>query len=150
MIKQKILTFAMAGLVSLGLTACAGASEVNESTEQNTGTSTSDENTESPDYSQRDRWLQIPEITKDIDTIYIYSTAYIESSFEEGAPDYAMLDNEEMLTGAAGEYMTNASVFEDSTNVFVPYYRQAGIGSYPKTFSTWQSTTCYHQRKQRR
>ena len=79
------------------------------------------------DYSRKDSWLQIPEITKDVDTFYIYSTAYYESSFEDGAPDYATLDNPEMLEGAQDEYMTNASVYEESTNVFVPYYRQAGM-----------------------
>ena len=32
-----------------------------------------------------------------------------------------------MITGALGEYLTNASVFEESCNVFVPWYRQAGM-----------------------
>ena len=32
-----------------------------------------------------------------------------------------------MITGALGEYVTNASVFEESCNVFVPWYRQAGM-----------------------
>lgn len=80
-----------------------------------------------PDYSLLDCWLQVPEITKDVDTFYVYSTVYFDSSFEEGAPDYAALDNPEMLLGALGEYATNASVYEDSTNVFVPYYRQSGM-----------------------
>ena len=80
-----------------------------------------------PDYSLPDCWLQVPEITKDVDTFYVYSTVYFDSSFEEGAPDYAALDNPEMMLGALGEYVTNASVYEDSTNVFVPYYRQAGM-----------------------
>ncbi|MBQ7568454.1 DUF3089 domain-containing protein, partial [bacterium] len=79
------------------------------------------------DYSKKDSWLQIPEVTKDVDTFYIYSTVYVESSFAEGAPDYATLDTPEMLMGALGEYITNASVFEDSTNVFVPFYRQIGM-----------------------
>ncbi len=82
---------------------------------------------DAPDYSQKDCWLQIPEITKDIDTFYIYSTVYVEMSFEEGSSDYATLDNLEMLMGALGEYVTNASVYEESTNVFVPFYRQAGM-----------------------
>ena len=80
-----------------------------------------------PDYSQKKCWYQVPDITKDVDTFYIYSTAYVESSFNEGAPDYAPLDNLEMLIGALTEYVTNASVYEDSTNVFVPYYRQVGM-----------------------
>ena len=79
------------------------------------------------DYSKEDSWLQIPEITKDVDTFYIYSTLYVKSSFEEGAPDYASLDNPEMVLGSVGEYVTNASVYEDSTNVFVPFYRQSGM-----------------------
>ena len=82
---------------------------------------------DAPDYSLPDCWLQVPEITKDVDTFYVYSTVYFDSSFEEGAPDYATLDNPEMLLGALGEYATNASVYEDSTNVFVPYYRQSGM-----------------------
>ena len=80
-----------------------------------------------PDYSLPDCWLQVPELTKDVDTFYVYPTVYFDSSFEEGAPDYAALDNPEMLLGALGEYATNASVYEDSTNVFVPYYRQSGM-----------------------
>ena len=80
-----------------------------------------------PDYSLEDCWLQVPEITKGVDAFYIYSTAYIESSYAEGAPDHARLDNPEMVFGALAEYVTNASVFEESANVFAPYYRQAGI-----------------------
>ena len=79
------------------------------------------------DYSNKEHWLSLPEITKDVDAFYIYSTSYIESSFEEGAPDYAPLDNPEMIMRALGEYETNASVFEESCNVFVPWYRQLGI-----------------------
>ena len=80
-----------------------------------------------PDYSKKECWYQIPEITKDVDTFYVYATDYIMSSFEEGAPDYATLDNAEMLQGVAAEYMAHASTFVDATNVFVPYYRQAGL-----------------------
>ena len=79
------------------------------------------------DYSVKTNWLSLPKITKDIDAFYIYSTAYVESSFEEGAPDYAPLNNLEMILGAKVEYVTNASVFEESCNVFVPWYRQSGM-----------------------
>ena len=79
------------------------------------------------DYSNKEHWLSLPEITKDVDAFYIYSTSYIESSFEEGAPNFAPLDNPEMIMRALGEYETNASVFEESCNVFVPWYRQMGI-----------------------
>ena len=79
------------------------------------------EKTQATDYSKKDSWLKMPEITKDVDAFYIYSTVYVESSFEDGAPDYATLDNPEMIGGALGEYVTNASVFEESCNVFVPW-----------------------------
>ena len=79
------------------------------------------------DYSVKTNWLSLPKVTKDVDAFYIYSTVYVESSFEEGAPDYAPLNNLEMILGAKGEYVTNASVFEESCNVFMPLYRQVGM-----------------------
>jgi len=80
------------------------------------------------DYSQRESWCNLPNIiSKDVDTFYIYSTSYVESSFQEGAPDYATLDNPEMVKLAQIECLVHGSVFEDSTNVFAPYYRQAGM-----------------------
>ena len=80
-----------------------------------------------PDYSKKSCWFQIPEVTKEFDTFYIPATEYINSSYDEGASDFATLDNAEMLEGIQGEYLTQASVYEESTNVFVPYYRQAGL-----------------------
>ena len=79
------------------------------------------------DYSDKSHWLSLPEITKDVDAFYIYSTVYVESSFAEGAPDYATLDNEEMIRGAKGEVYGNTGVFKESCNVFSPWYRQAGM-----------------------
>ena len=80
-----------------------------------------------PDYSNKDYWYKYPDITKEVDSIYIYSTAYIFGSFEDGSSDYATFDNEEMLIGAEEEYFSHATVFENSTNVFMPYYRQSGL-----------------------
>ena len=82
---------------------------------------------ETIDYSKKENWYQIPEITKDVDTFYICATEYIMSSLMEGAPEYASLDNEEMLQGAAGEYLLHATAYADATNVFMPYYRQCGM-----------------------
>ena len=80
---------------------------------------------EAPDYSQEDCWLSFPEISKDVDTFYIYSTQFMGK--EKDDPNFAPLDNPEMVIGAHGEYVTNASAYEDSTNVFSPYYRQASM-----------------------
>ena len=78
-----------------------------------------------PDYSQEKCWFKIPNITKDVDTFFIYPTEYI--GLNEGDPEYAELDNEEVLQGILGIYLTQANAFEDSTNLFMPYYRQAGL-----------------------
>jgi hypothetical protein len=78
-----------------------------------------------PDYSQESCWYQIPEITKNVDTFFVYPTDYMGTN--EGDPDYAPLDNPDMLEGAANDHILMASAFEDSTNLFMPYYRQAGF-----------------------
>ena len=67
-----------------------------------------------PDYSKVECWYKLPEITKEVDTFYIYATEYIRTSLEEGAPDYAALDNAEMLQGVVAEYIGHATTFEDS------------------------------------
>lgn len=90
-----------------------------------------------PDYSKKEYWYQIPEITKDVDTFYIPATEYVASSFEEGAPDLAWFGNPDVMAGAPVEYTAHASVFEESTNVFMPYYRQAG---FKFEGETWQKT----------
>ena len=115
--KKRIVAMFVAGAMLASMVPAMSA-YADETPEQASG---------APDYSKKECWYQIPEITKDVDTFYIYATEYIMSSFEEGAPDYASLDNPEMLQGVVAEYRAHASTFEDATNVFVPYYRQAGM-----------------------
>ena len=63
--------------------------------------------------------------SKDVDTFYIYSTMY--NGANEGDPDYAPLDNAEVLGSIGIEHEIKSSVFEDITNLYIPYYRQAGM-----------------------
>ena len=78
------------------------------------------------DYSQKANWYQIPNITKEVDTFFIYPTEYI--GMNDGDPDYAAIDNPEMREGVKElDHRFMASVYEDSTNVFMPYYRQASL-----------------------
>ena len=79
----------------------------------------------STDYSKAASWFQIPAITKEVDTFFIYPTEYL--GLNEGDPNHATLDNAEMRQGLPGIYLTQANVYEDTTNVFMPYYRQASI-----------------------
>ena len=87
------------------------------------------------DYSQESNWYKIPEITKEFDTFYIYSTIYFGAN--EGDPDYATLDNREMLDGIKVEHAIKSSVFEESTNLFIPLYRQASMRL---AGDTWKNT----------
>ena len=80
---------------------------------------------ETTDYSQASSWYKVSDVTKDVDTFFIYPTDYMGT--EEGDPDYASLDNTEMLEGVAFDHLVLASVFEESTNLFIPYYRQASM-----------------------
>ena len=81
--------------------------------------------TDVTDYSQADSWCLIPEITKDVDTFFVYPTEYMASNADD--PDYATLDNPEMRGGAQCDRLILASAFEGSTNLFMPYYRQASM-----------------------
>lgn len=82
--------------------------------------------TKSPtDYSQKSSWYKLPEITKEFDTFYIYSTIFMGAN--EGDPDYATLDNTEMLAGIPIEHAIKSSVFEEATNLFIPLYRQSSM-----------------------
>ena len=110
--KKIIPASALIAVMAAALAGCAGAAADAE---------------KATDYSRASSCYRIPKITRDVDTFYIYATSYFESSFKPGAPDYAPLDNPEMREGVQGEYITNASVYEGSTNVFVPYYRQVGM-----------------------
>lgn len=79
------------------------------------------------DYSKKDNWLKIPETTHEVDTFYIYPTCYMDDS--ESAKEICDIDNEEVRKRAQDIYERQATVFEESTNVFAPYYRQSNINS---------------------
>ena len=66
------------------------------------------------DYSQKANWCKLPQVTKEVDTFYVYATEYILGSMAEGAPDYADMNNQEMLEGAEAEYLLHASAYADA------------------------------------
>ena len=131
--KKRFLAMAMTGVMAFCLAACGGQSSSTGSSSNadsamaaKTSAAATDASIgKAPDYSDRACWYQIPEITKDVDTFFVYPTEYMAAN--EGDPDYAPLDNVEMLEGVRTNYPILASVYEDSTNVFMPYYRQAGM-----------------------
>ncbi|MBR0221015.1 MAG: acetolactate decarboxylase [Synergistaceae bacterium] len=89
-----------------------------------------------PDYSIKDNWCNLPDkVIKDVDTFFIYPTNYM--GFNDGDADYAEIDNAEMRRGAQGDYIEQAGAFAESTNIFMPYYRQAGM---PRMKRAWKET----------
>lgn len=77
------------------------------------------------DYSEKNNWMAVPEITHEVDTFYLYPTCYIDDS--EDAKPICDIDDEATRVQAQSIYEGQATVFEESTNVFAPYYRQSNI-----------------------
>ena len=75
------------------------------------------------DYSAPNNWLSLPEtVEKNVDVIFLYPTVY--GTMTEAAEDMAYIDDMPMRIGAALSAATQASVFAESCNLFIPYYRQ--------------------------
>ena len=68
---------------------CGTTMVLSSCSSKDNSSSTEPKNAGAPDYSQKSCWHQIPEITKEFDTFFIYPTEYIGSN--EGDPDYASL-----------------------------------------------------------
>ena len=116
-IKNGMLAAILVCGTTTGLTSCTDKND--------NPTPVNPEDAGAPDYSKKACWYKMPEITKEFDTFYIYSTIYFGAN--EGDPDYATLDNAEMLDGIKIEHAIKSSVFEESTNLFIPLYRQSSL-----------------------
>lgn len=80
------------------------------------------------DYSDPDNWASLPQNPdKEADTFYIYPTAYISTA--KNAPEIVPIEDETMRKGALGNIELNCGVFSDSTNVYVPFYRQSNLSA---------------------
>lgn len=92
------------------------------------------------DYALAENWLQFPGIIKPVDTIYLYPTAYVNPA--EDAPEIAPVDDPMMRANARAIFARQATVFEESTNVFAPFYRQSNLarllGKDDKAFMEFQ------------
>lgn len=77
------------------------------------------------DYSKEENWLSLPKAERKVDTFYLYPTCYLDDS--KTAKIICDIDNEQVKERAQTIYENQATVFEESTNVFAPYYRQSNI-----------------------
>lgn len=82
------------------------------------------------DYESADNWLSLPEGDKAVDTFYIYPTVFGDT--ENGPADTFPIDDQNMRAGAQRYYEEQATVFEESTNVYAPYYRQTLLDTFAK------------------
>ena len=104
----------------------------------NSGSAGETESITPTDYSDEAHWYRIPEATKEVDTFFIYPTIFDD---EDGG-DYAAIDEKQMLDTIDDVYKGQASVFEESTNVFVQYYRQANMNIEAEAGEAGDMTTC--------
>lgn len=79
------------------------------------------------DYAQAANWLQLPAATKAVDTIYLYPTANTDS--DAAAQPVCDISNETMRKSARSFFGRQASAYEQSTNVFAPFYRQVNLST---------------------
>ncbi len=114
------------------LASCAATTKESETTAATETQTAATEAYESPalvgtasDYSDENNWLNIPEITEAVDTVYLYPTAY--SSDDPDAPVIVPIDNEIMRAGARGNFSMNEGAYSGCTNVFAPFYRQSNL-----------------------
>lgn len=78
------------------------------------------------DYSDSENWAHLPEQgDKPVDTFFVYPTVYINPS--EDAPAIVPVEDETLRAGVASNYERQASIFEDLTNLYEPYYRQTNL-----------------------
>lgn len=127
-LKKKLFSILVAVSLSMALSGC-GSVRTDSTPETQTAVTSSYEienlvGTPS-DYSDENNWMKIPEITKEVDTFYIYPTVVADAS--EDVPDIVPIDYEPMRTNAQGVYEMQGTVYEESTNVFAPYYRQSNL-----------------------
>ena len=83
-----------------------------------------------PDYSDKNNWMRQPEPTKDVDVFYVYPTEYVDDS--EGASMFAPINDKSLRGEWENVYLMQATAYEESANVFAPYYRQVNMASVMK------------------
>ncbi len=90
------------------------------------------------DYSKAENWVDRPtEATKPVDVFFIYPTV---TGFRDPVQICEVTDSE-MVAGAQMVRQIQASVFEESCNIYMPFYRQISM---PKPGTDYRFVTNYH------
>ncbi|MBQ7571042.1 MAG: DUF3089 domain-containing protein [Bacteroidaceae bacterium] len=78
------------------------------------------------DYRLASNWVLCPTTTdRAVDVIYFYPTSYMKQS--ESEPDVCDIDNAVMHQRATQNVQQYTQVFQESCNVFAPFYRQIAL-----------------------
>lgn len=89
------------------------------------------------DYSKAENWVECPkEATKPVDVFFIYPTV---TGFRDPVQICEVTDSE-MVAGAKWVRGIQTSVFDESCNIFMPYYRQISM---PKPGTDYKLVTKY-------
>ena len=89
------------------------------------------------DYSKAENWVERPtEATKPVDVFFIYPTV---TGFRDPVQICEVTDSE-MVAGAKFVRQVQTSVFEESCNIFMPFYRQISM---PKPGTDYRFVTNY-------
>ena len=89
------------------------------------------------DYSKAENWVDRPtEATKPVDVFFIYPTV---TGFRDPVQICEVTDSE-MVAGAQMVRQIQASVFEESCNIYMPFYRQISM---PKPGTDYRFVTNY-------
>lgn len=103
---RRRLSFSLAVLLLFILLACCACS-----------------NSDAVNYADRTNWMTIGTGNdKSVDVFYLYPTTYVMG---RGENNIANIRNQTMRIGADSHLLSQASVFEDTANIYAPYYRQA-------------------------
>jgi len=86
-------------------------------------TSCASQKTDALDYSKEESWVDIQKTgAKPVDVFFIYPTVAMRTANEDG---FASISEMEDIAGVLRIWQ--AAVYEDSCNVYMPYYRQASM-----------------------
>ena len=117
---RKMVKWMLAAILICGATVLASCSD-------NADTPADSEKAKAPDYSDKNNWLRQPKATKDVDVFYVYPTEYSDDS--EGASMFADINDKSLRGEWEKVYQMQATAYEESANVFAPYYRQVNMAS---------------------
>ena len=117
---RKMVKWMLAAILICGATVLASCSD-------NTDNPADSEKAKAPDYSDKNNWLRQPKATKDVDVFYVYPTEYSDDS--EGALMFADINDKSLRGEWENVYQMQATAYEESANVFAPYYRQVNMAS---------------------